>query len=477
VEVVVEELQQECLLPMEMEAISGVIPWSEEQNEETYEKEPQTSSPAAKTVPPSPKPLPATERVEQKSSTAVADAPPHMPAKVPVSVAGPGPGAGDNEAATHHEIHGWQLKLMALFAALDSSASKAASLLRDRIGKASIPMVWSRPVTALVLISMVLAAYLSAGDSDQPVRELETLAMSQITTQQLVEPATEDREPGSVQPQPQPDTPSTETQASSGARNSASEAVGKTWGREKIFAAPATENRRPPALELATMETSLPVSPVAIVDTGKTPTLETANDVNAEQSKPGEDEPVPAREDGPVIAPSQGSQANKAADPSPAKKVNVPPTLSKEEKIAELREHGWRSLKQDRLLVAKNNNAYHYFQRVLKLDPGNIDALHGIEQIVARYTMLATDALDENDKKKAEQHIARGFSISPNSEDLIALRDRMNAPSVKVASEQPPPVVIPFPEPKPEGFLMRVKTFFVRQPNGKFEDLSQTDEP
>ena len=569
VEVVVEELQQELLLPMEMEAINGMIPSSAEQNEETYEKEPQLSSPAAKTVRPSPKPLPVIERVEQKSSAAVASAPLHMPARVPV--ASPGPGADNNEAAIHQEKHGWQLKLLALFTVLDSHASKAArllrdrmrkvsipevwrkavtvlpdmktmlrtgraeqkqstevtdtalhmpakspvsaigpgtgnnqagvrhekpgwqlkflalfaaldryaskagNLLRDRIGKTSIPLEWSTAVAALVLITTMLAAYFSDGDSDQPVRELETLAMSQIATQQLVESATEDREPEAVQPQP--DTPATEAPANSGTRNSMSEAVGKTWGREKIFAATATENHQPPAFELATMETSLPLSPVAIGGMGKTPTLETANELNAEQSKLGEDEPVPAREDDPVISPSQGNQANKAADPPPAKKVNAPAPLSKEEKVAGLLEHGWRSLKQDRLLVPKNNNAYHYFQRVLKLDPGNSDARSGIEQVVTSYTRLATDALNKYDKKKAEQYIARGLSISPNNESLRALRDRMNAPSVKVASEQPPPIVIRFPEPEPAGFLTRVKTFFARQSTGKFGDRNQTDEP
>ena len=105
----------------------------------------------------------------------------------------------------------------------------------------------------------------------------------------------------------------------------------------------------------------------------------------------------------------------------PVNKVTVAPPLSAEEKIAGLLDHGWRSLGQDRLLVPKNNNAFHYFQRVLKLDPGNSDALNGIEQVVARYTTLATDAFDRNDKEKAEQYIERGFRIRLDDDDLRAI--------------------------------------------------------
>ncbi len=522
VTVVVKELQQELLLPMEVEAVDGVAPWSAEQNEETYEEEPQTSSPAPKTVLPCAKPLPATQRVEQKPSTAVTDTALHTPARGPVSVAGPGPEAGSNQAAgIRHQKHRWQLKLLALFAALDAYrskagillrdrigklklpalvaaldgyASKARILLRDRIGRTSVPMEWSRPVTALVLIAIILTAYFSNSDSDsdsnsdsdQPARDLETLALNQAGTQQPVQPATADKEVTSVPLQP--DTPATEEQVDSDTGNGASEAVTKNWEREELFAAPVVENRQAPALELASMETSPPPSRLAIVDTDKTPTPETANDANAEQSRHGQDEPVPAREADPVIAPSQRSQTGKAADPLPVKpvpvkKVNVAPPLSKEEKIAKLLDHGWRSLRQDRLMVPKDNNAYHYFQRVRKLDPGNSDARSGIDEIVGRYTKLATDALDENDKKKAEQYVARGLSISPNNKGLMALRDQMHAPPVAVVAEQPPPIVTPAPEaeaqepPKRQSFFKHIKAFFSRQQDDKLGSRTQTDEP
>ena len=177
---------------------------------------------------------------------------------------------------------------------------------------------------------------------------------------------------------------------------------------------------------------------------------------------------------------SESSQTEQAADPVPVKEVvALAPPISKEEKIAELLDHGRRTLKRDQLLFPENNSAYHYYQRVLKLDPRNSDARHGIEQVAARYATLATEALDNNDKEKAKRYIARGFRISPNDEKLLAVQKRMNAPAVKVASEQPPPVVAaPEPEPKPEskGLFKRVKAIFAKQPNEKIDNQGQTDE-
>ena len=90
--IVVEELQQELLLPLGQEGINEAASWPAEQYGETYEEEPQTSPPAPKTVLPATESLPGTERAGQKRPTMAADTPLHMPAREPVSVAGPGAG-------------------------------------------------------------------------------------------------------------------------------------------------------------------------------------------------------------------------------------------------------------------------------------------------------------------------------------------------------------------------------------------------
>jgi hypothetical protein len=300
--------------------------------------------------------------------------------------------------------------------------------------------MWSG--AALVLMAVILVAYFIDGDSDQSVHDQEIVALNQAGTQQPGPSASEDTEFTSIQPRPE--TPAPEEQASSDISNNASEADSNTGERKNILATP---DIAPP----------------------QTPSPDATIDAATEQGKPGLDEPVPAREATPIIALSQDSQAMQAASPVPVNNPAVAPPLSEEEKIAALLAHGLRSLRSYRLLTPKNDNANLYFQRVLKLDPGNSDALHGIEQIVARYTTLATNALDKNDKEKAGQYITRGFLISPNDEGLLALRDRLNTPQFK-------PAVIPAPEPEPENIFMRFKGFFTQPPNEKIENQPRTDE-
>ena len=304
----------------------------------------------------------------------------------------------------------------------------------------SRPAVWSGAV--LVLIAAILVSYFIDGDSDQSVPDQEILALNQAGTQQLVPTGTEDTALASVQPWPE--TPAPEEQASSDISNNASEADSNTGERKNILATPDIETRQTP-------------SPDATLDAA------------TEQGKPGPDEPVPAQEATPIIGLSQDSQAKQAASPAPVNNPAVAPPLSEEEKIAELLAHGLRSLESYRLLTPKNDNAYLYFQQVLKLDPGNSDALHGIEQIVASYTALATNALDQNDRVIAERYIARGLQISPNDAGLQALHDRLNTPLLE-------PPVIPAPEPEPENLLMRFKDFFTQPPNEQIENQTRTDE-
>ena len=365
--IVVDELQQESLLPMDNEVIYETPPWPAEQFEETYEEEPQTSPAVPEIVLPTTATLPGIERAEQKPSTIVADTRPHT--------------------------------------------------TPDRIRKMSRPAVWSGVVAVLVLIAAILAPDFIDGDSDQSVPNQETLALNQAGTQQVVQSATEDTAFISVQHQLE--TPAPEKQASN--------------------------------------------------DIHQTPSPAATIDAAADQGALSLDEPAPAREAAPIIALSQGSQAKQAASPEPDEKPAVAPPLSEEEEIAALLAHGLRTVSLNRLLTPQNDNAYNYFQQVLELDPGNSDALQGIEQIVARYTALATNALDNNDKEKAERYITRGFYISPNDEGLLALHDRMNTPLFKSP-------VIPAPEPEPENIFTRFKAFITQPPNEEIENQIQTDE-
>jgi hypothetical protein len=285
--------------------------------------------------------------------------------------------------------------------------------------------------------------------------------------------------------------------------NLENESVSVIAGIQQTSVEPAVESRRPPALELASMESPPSASQPAIEDedTEKTVAPETAEDTDAaentvrQEPAPAEatsvataapqtvrQEPAPAEETTVATAapPKDHAHSSKAAVPAVVKRSKTVAPPSQAEEIADLLDHGWRALRDDRLLVPENNNAYHYFQRVRKLDPQNSDARSGIDRVVVRYTVLAREALDKNDLKKADQHIARGLSISPDNRALLALRERMHAPPVADAAEQPTEVVLPASELQPSaseqrsGLFNRVKGFFAGQATSKRED--DTDE-
>ena len=192
----------------------------------------------------------------------------------------------------------------------------------------------------------------------------------------------------------------------------------------------------------------------------------TSDETSATQREPDQDTPLPAQEVAPLVAPSQGNPVGEAEAPGPVEEPATALPLSKGEKIAALLANGQRSLQQDLLLIPEDESAYHYFQQALELDPESSLARDGIEQIVARYTTLATYALDKDDWQRAERYIARGLRISPNDEDLQALLEQMISPPVNIV-----------PKPEIEDFFNRYKEFITRPLEENSENQLPTDEP
>jgi len=195
-------------------------------------------------------------------------------------------------------------------------------------------------------------------------------------------------------------------------------------------------------------------------------------------------EPKPANEDAktrvaaaapaaaPPVTPVPVSQVT---DASPAAAASATPSpSSRERQITELLSLARRALESDRLMIPAQNNAYHYYQRVLALQPGNSAALAGMDKIVARYAVLAQQALDRQDLDKATRYIARGLRVQPGEGGLLALQeriDRINSALLTASAEPepPPPVVVPESKEKPKGFLLRMKEFFTRRSDGAQE--------
>jgi hypothetical protein len=283
-----------------------------------------------------------------------------------------------------------------------------------------------------------------------------------------------------------------------------------TWDREGVIASPRGRMPEQPVSESGATDTSVQEAVLAASE----PDMATQSDILAkvseqvgegdssrmpasvvpdpqsgavlsqDKSSPSEEVPIAKPENSAdsttlttapeVLAKATPSVGGEEGPPVLAEHKAVSPAVARQEKIADLLSLGHESLKRDRLLFPSHDSAYKYYQQTLILDPGNDDALFGIERIVARYIVLARKALERQDKKKSGRYIDRGLSINPTDKRLLALQDSLSTP-VAVVEEpvlqpQPPviqaeeqvPVVEVKPEPAPENFLSRLKAFFTK---------------
>jgi len=169
-----------------------------------------------------------------------------------------------------------------------------------------------------------------------------------------------------------------------------------------------------------------------------------------------------------VLAKATPSVGAEEGPPVLAEEEAVAPAVSRRERVAELLALGHQSLERDRLLIPTHDSAYKYYQQTLILEPGNDEALFGIERIVARYMALARKALERQDENKSRRYIERGLSVNPTDKRLLALRDSLNTPVVADVETEVQPLVVQTEEqtpaaelqPEAKSLLSRLKAFF-----------------
>jgi len=168
--------------------------------------------------------------------------------------------------------------------------------------------------------------------------------------------------------------------------------------------------------------------------------------------------------------PSQVALAGSPAVGAPAQPLSArqePVTVSLSKKTGDLIALAEAALSEDRLLIPENNNAYSYYRQVLALEPGNADALSGLDRIVGRYIALARYAIQRQDKVRAKRYVERGLRVRPGDERLLALQDIVDMVSVKVGPEYRQPTSVSVYQPpalspaqQPRNILQRLKGFF-----------------
>ena len=116
------------------------------------------------------------------------------------------------------------------------------------------------------------------------------------------------------------------------------------------------------------------------------------------------------------------SETEKALTPEIAQPVVATPEPVSADVLKALAWLGTQSLEEYKLTYPAKDNAYYYFSRILKMDPGNQEAIRGILEISDRYAVQAEQALAKNENEKMLTYIEYGLRINPQNESLQALK-------------------------------------------------------
>ncbi|NJN45557.1 MAG: hypothetical protein HC808_02630 [Candidatus Competibacteraceae bacterium] len=92
------------------------------------------------------------------------------------------------------------------------------------------------------------------------------------------------------------------------------------------------------------------------------------------------------------------------------------------EEITSLLAAAQESLAAYRLTTPRKESAFHYYQRVLALDPDNPDARQGLAQIATRYVQLTRRAIRSYDYSKARRYATAGLTVAPEHPELLNLQ-------------------------------------------------------
>ena len=100
-----------------------------------------------------------------------------------------------------------------------------------------------------------------------------------------------------------------------------------------------------------------------------------------------------------------------------------------------------KNLNELRLTTPAGNNALEKFREVLALEPGNTDALNGIDRIVDEYIQLMDRAIDSNNLPAAHNYFNKGYRVNPEHSGLVRARQRLDAAVEKNRIQQSRPAI------------------------------------
>ena len=89
-----------------------------------------------------------------------------------------------------------------------------------------------------------------------------------------------------------------------------------------------------------------------------------------------------------------------------------------------------KAMNENKLTLPSEISAFTYYKKVLELEPENVQAKKGIQNIIERYESSASKKISEGDVPAAKERIRKGLEVEPGNKKLLSLQQQI------VANEQ-----------------------------------------
>lgn len=134
------------------------------------------------------------------------------------------------------------------------------------------------------------------------------------------------------------------------------------------------------------------------------------------------------------------------ATPAPAPMIETPPAETVQatiepELLYQLLAKANTAIEDDNLTFPEEDSAYAAYLEILAIEPGQTDAMHGLERLVELYIELAMQALERRQYATARSMLARGRLIMPNhpsiepTDEQIRLLSQAQRTRIKLRQE------------------------------------------
>lgn len=107
-------------------------------------------------------------------------------------------------------------------------------------------------------------------------------------------------------------------------------------------------------------------------------------------------------------------------------KTGIKEEINTDQQIESLLADANMHFKALRLVEPENNNALHSYNKVLEIEPENVDAKRGITQITDKLVSLAQQAVAIDNFEQAENYLGQANNVMPDAPNIKLAQDELN---------------------------------------------------